>query len=137
MLLTPSKKPGNAKFFYTILDQSIKALSTTPQNSEAFIDGFTWSRVVNFKTNLPYSSKKERKEKASSSKNRPIRPFDRKGSMLSLSFSLKTKASVASAALKEEVLVLKPSCFHSRRDGLAKYADFELVQSSAIFEFPS
>ena len=70
-------------------------------------------------------------------KNRPIRPFDWKGSMWSLSFSLKTKASVASAALKEEVLVLKPSRFHSRRDAFAKYANFELVQSSASFEFPS
>ena len=55
LLLTPSKKPGNAKFFYTILDQLIIARSTTLQNSEAFIDGFTWSRVVNFKTNFPYS----------------------------------------------------------------------------------
>ena len=73
------------KLFYTILDQLIIARSTTPQNSEAFIDGFTWSRVVNFKTNLPYSQKKkkERKEKASFMKtraldwkNRPIRPFD-------------------------------------------------------------
>ena len=41
LLLTPSKKPGNAKLFYTILDQLIIACSTTPQNSEAFIDGFT------------------------------------------------------------------------------------------------
>ena len=55
LLLIPSKKPGNAKLFYTILDQLIIARSATPQNSEAFIDGFTWSRVVNFKTNLPYS----------------------------------------------------------------------------------
>ena len=41
LLLTPSKRPGNAKLFYTILDQLIIARSTTPQNSEAFIDGFT------------------------------------------------------------------------------------------------
>ena len=45
------------------------------------------------------------KTRAFDRKNRPIRPFDLKGSMWSLSFSLKTKASVASAALKEEVLV--------------------------------
>ena len=55
LLLTPSKKPGNAKLFYTILGHLIIARSTTPQNSEAFIDGFTSShfrsRVVNFKTN--------------------------------------------------------------------------------------
>ena len=40
---------------YCTLDQLIIARSTTPQNDEAFIDGFTWSRVVNFKTNLPNS----------------------------------------------------------------------------------
>jgi len=34
--------------------------------------------------------------------------------MWSFSLSLKTKASVASAALKKEVLVLKLSRFHSR-----------------------
>jgi len=55
LLLTPSKKPGNAEFFYTILDQLVIARSTTPQNNEVSIDGLTWSRVVNFKTNLPYS----------------------------------------------------------------------------------
>ena len=42
------------------------------------------------------------------------------------------QASVVSAARKEEVLR-----FHSRRDAFAKYANFELVQSSAIFQFPS
>ena len=41
IVMTPSKKPGNAKLFYTILDQLIIACSTMPQNSEAFIDGFT------------------------------------------------------------------------------------------------
>ena len=41
IIMTPSKKPGNAKLFYTILDQLIIVCSTTLQNSEAFIDGFT------------------------------------------------------------------------------------------------
>ena len=35
--------------FYTVL------WITTLRNDDAFIEGFTWSRVVNFKTNLPKS----------------------------------------------------------------------------------
>ena len=47
---------------YCTLDQLILARSTTPQNYEAFIDGFTWSRVVNFKTNLPNSWKRKKRK---------------------------------------------------------------------------
>ena len=48
---------------YCTLDQLIIARSTMPQNDEAFIDGFTWQRVLNFKTNLPNSQKRKKRKR--------------------------------------------------------------------------